>query len=384
MPPQPEQAALPRRDLILIPLIAVVTALLMFAVAEAVARRFFAERQEGNCGRPDPILPYRYAPNCSFKNKAAEGPLVSYSFNECGYRTPETCGPRPTGHLRLVLLGASTAMGFKAPFEDSLAAQAGKLLTAACKRPVELQNFGVAGYKLIDQYVRMNEALALKPDLIVRVLTPYELVTVTSPGVDGLARSARAPDQEGGCATAPSRQRAVARYRDPVPTAAPLSAAQYLLFQKRDPYIQLFLKHGDKADYLREPLPPAWVKRLSDVDVLVGGHGQPCARARGAVRHRLHAAAHPGCAQRSGGTAARNRPSVAGTGTAAACTCPRHCVCRRGRGLSRHPSSSEQLFFPVDGHMTAEGHHVGGSAMARGLVAARARAPWVNAKAPCR
>lgn len=368
MAPRPEQAALPRRDLILIPLIAVATALLMFAVAEAVARRFFAERQEGNCGRPDPILPYRYAPNCSFKNKAAEGPLVSYSFNECGYRTPETCGPRPIGHLRLVLLGASTAMGFKTPFEDSLAAQAGKVMTAACKRPVELQNFGVAGYKLIDQYVRMNEALALKPDLIVLVLTPYELVTVTSPESmalrdqpERLKKKADAPP--------PPAASALSRATEILSNSRAALAAQYLLFQKRDSYIQLFLKHGDKADYLRDPLPPAWVKRLSDVDVLVGGMADR-ARAQGVpfaivfTPQRVQAALSdpaarpPGVDPRSLGRALQRLAHAHDIAFVD--------VVDDFLGIP----SSEQLFFPVDGHMTAEGHHVSGLAMARGLLTA--------------
>src|SRR5689334_11752336 len=136
----------PRRDFLLLPLIVVLTALFMLGGAELVSAHFFREAQQGNCSVPDPLLPYRYRPSCSYTNKAAEGPMVRYAFNDCGYRSRRACRPKPAGSTRIALLGASTAEGFKVAYEDGLAPRVEASLTQSCRRPVEIQNMGIAGF----------------------------------------------------------------------------------------------------------------------------------------------------------------------------------------------------------------------------------------------
>src|ERR1700744_963907 len=82
------------RDFLLLPLIVLLTALIMLGGAEMVSAHFFQEAQQGNCSVPDKILHYRYRPNCSYNNKAAEGPMVHYVFNDCGYRSRVACRPK--------------------------------------------------------------------------------------------------------------------------------------------------------------------------------------------------------------------------------------------------------------------------------------------------
>lgn len=361
---------LPRRDLLLVPLVALATAMFLLAMAEVVARLYFVENQVGNCGTPDPVLPYRYRARCSYQNKAAEGPLVSYSFNDCGYRTRESCAPKPAGSIRIALLGASTAMGFKVPHEDSMAVQAAASLQGACQRAVEVQNMGVAGFKLIDQYYRIGEAIDLQPDLIGLVLTPYELVSVTSP--DAFAhrdnpnlRQRASPHPEGASIGLLERMSAI------LSSSSAALAAQYFLFQDKATYVRLFLKHGDKADYLRESVTPAWQKRLQDIEVLVGGMADR-ARASGVpfaivyTPQRVQAAlSDPAYRPQGVDPAALGRQLQA--------ISERHAIAFIDvtQDFLSSPDS-EKLFYPVDGHMTPDGHRFSGRSMAERLLQARA------------
>ncbi|MBV8666297.1 MAG: hypothetical protein JO269_07425 [Burkholderiaceae bacterium] len=361
---------LPRRDFILLPLIALLTALLLGGGAELVAGLYFDETQIGNCGTPDPVLPYRYAPACSFRNKAAEGPLVDYRFNECGYRSIESCKNRAPGSTRIALLGASTAEGFKIDYRQALAPRAAAALSTSCRRPVEIQNMGVAGYHVIDQYLRTDEALALKPDLVALVVTPYELVDLTDPQVlQNRAHPERIEKKPSAQAKeTANRSGLVARVSAWLSNSRAALFAQYLLFQNREKYVDLFLMHGDKADYLRPPFTPLWEKRLSDFDLLVGE-----------MADRFHHEGVPFAIvftpQRIQAALMDNRP--AGVDPAAidrriAEISARHGITFVDTYENFHRvAHAETLFFPVDGHMTASGHGVVAHGMAQGLLDAK-------------
>src|ERR1700733_10827298 len=106
-----EEMALPRRDWILLPLIAVVTITLMVAVSEAVARLVWPE-QEDSClvtGGPSGL---RFLPNCKSRAKEPETPWVEYSYNSCGFHTLEPCVPKPEETIRIAVLGSSYSHGY--------------------------------------------------------------------------------------------------------------------------------------------------------------------------------------------------------------------------------------------------------------------------------
>jgi hypothetical protein len=199
--------------------------------------------------------------------KAAEGPATVNAYNDCGYRTPQPCGTRPPGGIRVALLGASTAQGMKVPYPATFAARLTEALSRACRRPVEFQNMGVPGAGLLDVYRRLDEALALHPDLIMLAMTPYEMKAAI--GASALARrddpaaQAAAPDPP------PARQSLVARLSDAAHDSRILVVAQHFLFQDRATFVKLFLLHGEDADYLRVPYGPGWERRLRDFDVLL-------------------------------------------------------------------------------------------------------------------
>jgi len=362
---------LPLRDFFLLPLISLLTAAILLAGAELIAGRYFYEAHRDNCGIPDRLHGYRYAPNCVYYNKAAEGPMVKYEFNECGYRTLESCGPTRPNSIRIALLGASTAQGFKVAYEDSLATRAAAVLTRRCSRPVEIQNMGIAGYKLIDQYLRVEDALALRPAVVMLVISPYEMVDMVDPywlnnryhpeRFDRLAKP-KAPTE--------NTQGIVARLSQALSNSRAMLAAQYFLFQDRARYVDLFLAHGDKADYLRLPFSSKWQKRFSDFDLLVGE-----------MAIKIHAAGLPFVVVF---TPQRIQAALLDPNSRPAAVDPEAIAQRIGAILQRHDvvfldtmnglsgvSMPETLFYPVDGHMTPTGHRLIGETLARELLKAQ-------------
>ena len=106
-------APLPRRDLILIPLLALLTLLVLAVLGELASRQVFVESGAEPCGTVGPAGVAVMRPNCASHRKAAEGPDTVNAYNDCGYRTPQPCGSRPAGGIRVALMGASTAQGLR-------------------------------------------------------------------------------------------------------------------------------------------------------------------------------------------------------------------------------------------------------------------------------
>ncbi|MDD4914740.1 MAG: SGNH/GDSL hydrolase family protein [Methylococcales bacterium] len=359
---------LPRHDYFILPLISLVTVLVMLGGAEIVARQWFVVSNEGSCGVPDALHGYRFAANCICYSKAAEGPNVQYKFNECGYRSDESCAAKPAGAIRVALMGASTAEGFKASYQKAFATLAAGALAAQCHKPVEFQNMGVAGYKPIDQYWKVDEALAMKPDMVMLVVTPYELVSITDPNVLANRRDPEALIQKNArTATTHAPVTLVSMLDAALADSRVVLAAQHLLYQSREKYVSLFLMHGDKADYLRTPLTAAWEKRLEVLDLLLGemadkihAAGLPFALVVGPQRIQVSLlspeARPPGI-----------DPFMIGRRLAEIAA--RHgIIFYDSLDAFKSVPEPEQLFYPVDGHMTEAGHALFASAIEQELL----------------
>ena len=245
---------LPRRDYIILPLLSVLTVLIMFAAAEVVSRITFVQHEADACMMPDKVLGTRFRPNCVSRVKAAEGPWVTNRYNECGYRTPEPCGPKPAGGARIAVLGSSISQGYLVPYEQTFAARDATLLTQSCRRPVEFQNLASIGYiwnRLVD---RVDDAIALHPDAAVIVVAPFDLQqTVVPPG----------EDQKG------EDPGALKRLDGLIINSRAVVVAQHFLFSQPDMFVKLYLNYGDRADFLRPPFKPAWQDRLKRFDQLM-------------------------------------------------------------------------------------------------------------------
>jgi hypothetical protein len=248
---------LPRRDLVILPLVSVLTILVLIGGSEIFSRHYFAAQEDHGCRVSDPVLGYRDKPGCSEVLKAFEaGPVVN-SYNECGYRTPQSCGPKPPGTLRIALIGSSVGQGHFVSYEASLGAHIAETLTAQCHRPVEVQNLAATEYYLGQVEARTAEALQLKPDLLLWVLTPYD---IHAAGTDP-------PTLEHG----PQLQLPLlTRLHILLDESRTFAVMQHFYYEKDSNFVPLFMLNADKAGYLHRDMAPEWHQRLAILNDVVG------------------------------------------------------------------------------------------------------------------
>jgi hypothetical protein len=261
-----KEAKLPRRDWVLLPLLSLLTMLVLLASSEGVARVVWPERQKDACLVTDPVIGWRFRPNCKSVTKTAEGPWVHNFYNECGYRTRESCGPKPAGTIRVAVLGSSYSYGYMTPYDSAYTTLAGESLTTQCKRHVEFQNLGVVAMPLEDVYRRTQEALALKPDILLLSIDPYDVETFVT--------FAPAASEADSAPSAKSREaQGVSWIKlyviNPLKSVRSIKMLQHFMYRAPSTYVDLYLLYGDPADYLRPPFTSAWQRRLANVDALL-------------------------------------------------------------------------------------------------------------------
>ncbi|MDR3507353.1 MAG: hypothetical protein P4L64_05590 [Caulobacteraceae bacterium] len=252
--------SLPRRDLILLPLIAAVTALVFLVGAEGAARMVWPEQKVDQCVKEDG--PMRPRSNCSSRDKAAEGPWVEMKFNACGYRGTGPCLPPPRGASRLAVLGSSTSWGYLIPFEDVWSVRTAKAMSAQCGGPIDVQSLG--GFNNIDQAAaRLPEALALKPQMVAWVVAPFDLLKMPEGGFDPV-RALQPPPP-----SPPYHPGLMDRAKSLMTESRAATIAQHYIYGNAQAYAATYLHYGDRADFLRAPLSKDWQARLAVVDAAV-------------------------------------------------------------------------------------------------------------------
>ena len=261
-----DYSSLPKRDFILIPLISFATLILMFAAAESVSRIVFHEENNYLCVYFDPHAGVRGKPNCTEQIKNAEGPWVTYHYNACGYRTYASCGPKRPGTLRLALLGSSISMGLNIPFDKTFGEQAVQDLSRATGRNVEFENLGMELLSPLQCYRRLEEAIGLKPDAVVFAISPFDLEQDMDP-----QQVADRNDAELTFAmpTLETHHSVISWLQTKVRDSRALMIAEHFLFSNTATYVRVYLRYGDKADYLRKPLSSRWRRRLSDFNLIL-------------------------------------------------------------------------------------------------------------------
>ncbi len=262
---EPAQGRLPRRDLVIMPLICAATLLAMVAGAEAAARIAWSDQPKDACevwrGRLG-----SFRGHCQSRVKLAEGPWVDYVYNACGYRSASPCAPKAPGALRVAVLGSSIGRGYGVRYEDSFTGRLETALTRACGRRVEFQTIGVDEARGPTWHTlagRAGEAVALKPDVIVTVIAPFDIMQYRAlPTPKDSQTQMYAPPGGPGMA-AWLRQRHLDQ-------SVALFGAQHFLYKDPSRYIPLYLRHGDEADFLRPPFSQAWRLRLRVADMTLG------------------------------------------------------------------------------------------------------------------
>jgi hypothetical protein len=266
-PDDAQATRLPKRDYFLLPLLAVATALCMFGASEILTRTIWPEQEKDSCAVADPIAGNHFRANCTARTKNAEGPWVTYRRNECGYLSDTSCGPKPQGVIRIAIIGSSLSEGLHVPNDQAYFALTSRELSRIYHRTIDVQNLAVPGSGPVETYRHVDEALALKPDVVVYLVAPLELMTNFDQKQVAERNNPRS------IASAPKKQvigGAMKRLQQFLSGSRTMLVAQHFLFQDKDTYLRLYLLYGDKADFLRQPLTPIWQQRFADFDLVLG------------------------------------------------------------------------------------------------------------------
>lgn len=253
---------IPPHDWLILPAIFVLTPILLLCIAETLIYYPLYEKLGDSCLVADPLVGHRAKPNCVSRYKVADSPWIENHYNDCGYRTTEPCGPKPAGTIRVAVIGSSISAGYMVLYQQMFSTQAAAALTRDCRRPVQFQDLGGVGYQWDRLYQRMQEALTLKPDLLVMTITPFDLMVETAedpqpvPRRDGLLETIKNT------------------VRDRIKETAIWRGLSYLQSANRQFYVRLYLQGTDNSGYLRTPLPASWQDRLDRLDQLLGRMSQ--------------------------------------------------------------------------------------------------------------
>ena len=172
------EAERPRRDWLVLPLLAVLTMCLIGMATELTSKMTFPEPASdlNTClVTNDRSTGVRAIPNSVCRDGVAESGLVEMKFNSYGYRSGSDCGPKQPGTYRIVLLGSSYAMGFGVPQEATYGARLPADLEERTGRKVELCNEGLVWEVPRVVSMRFDTVLAAKPDLILWTITTWDI-----------------------------------------------------------------------------------------------------------------------------------------------------------------------------------------------------------------
>jgi hypothetical protein len=172
------EAKLPRRDWIVLPLLALLTASVLAGSTEWLAQGLY-KRSAGfipACMGPvDSEERARAIPNTVCRNKSYESEWVEYRFNRCGHRAGEECGEKMPRTYRIVMVGSSVPMGALIPREQSFAALLPQKISRVTGRSVDLYNESMVTLTPHIIASHMDEVLAANPDLILLVVVPFDI-----------------------------------------------------------------------------------------------------------------------------------------------------------------------------------------------------------------
>jgi hypothetical protein len=244
---------LPRRDWILLPLIGLTTMAILLGSTELIARRMFPELKStlGNCLiENDPATGVRGVPNSVCSEEGFEIGLVEYRFNGCGHRAGMECGPKATGTYRIAMVGTSTAFGTHLSREKTLAALLPAELSRQAGQKVELYNEALTWETPHSLALRFNEVLAAGPDMILWILTPWDILN------GSVVLPATAPPDAGFLPTARRRLKASR-------TGVML---RYLVYKDPSSTVRLALLGTGGPEFLKAKPSTEWQRRLHEFD----------------------------------------------------------------------------------------------------------------------
>jgi hypothetical protein len=349
-----------RRDLIILPVVSLLTVIGLWAGAESLCRVIWPEQDEDPCMAFDPVIGYHARPGCTTLTKAAEGPWVEENWTSCGTRAPAVCERRDSHAARVVTMGTSTSWGSLVPLHQTWFMRAASELRSRCGRGFEVQATGGTP-DLYESAARLPSILQLRPDAVVMVVTPFDLATRTSDSFSAvLVGNPRAE--------VPTLQRRREQLRELVTSSRALLIVEHLLYQNADLYVSNYLLGGDRVDYLRQPFSPMWRKRFEFVDAAFGYMADQLQSA--GVPFLVILAPHEAQAELAAGASRPPNVDPFALGATLADIAARHHIrfvdATRSYAGVEEPQST---YYRVNGHFNAAGHAILGSVAAEALAA---------------
>jgi hypothetical protein len=273
------RAWLPRSDLIRLPAIALATWLVIGLAGEGLARLYYPEQQNDRCHIAN-MAGGSYQPNCHSRIKMFESAWVDNDYNDCGYRSAHSCKTKPANALRVAVMGTSVARGYWLSYNHSVVGRMEHDLSAACDRPVDVQDVALADSIWVAKAAwlplwhhiadRLGEAMRLRPDAVVLVMSPFDLASYTRlPDAVPPARQPAATEQPRSF-----RQRITGLLKQVKDTLANDSrlilVARQFAYRDDQRFLANELSRGDTSDYLRTPFTSKWTLRLKVADETIG------------------------------------------------------------------------------------------------------------------
>jgi hypothetical protein len=372
-----------RREMLILVAISLATLCGIAVLAEAGTRVWWPEQERNACyhrvngvlGRPDL--------GCTARIKNAEGAWVEMHYNECGYRSPHPCGPKPAGTRRIVVMGTSIAEGLFIPADEQLATRLERDLTRLCGAPVEAQNVATLSLTAEQQPSVMPEVLRLEPDAIILPFAPYDLNAFDAQPPQSVVAADSAP-------AAPPPSAPVVAAAPPAAAPRPrgfspltrirlltrdsraLLVAQHFMFANEALLIRAY-QMGQEDDALHVPLTPRFVRRYAGVEAMLREMNTGLASRHTPlvvvpVPNRIQAALTSHAVQLPGIdpyafarelTLAATRAGVRSADPFAAFAGTPH---------------AERLYYVIDGHPTPDAHAILAAAVVRALLADTASA----------
>ncbi len=175
-----EQKKIPALDWMLVLALGFATIVVLLGSAEIIARVIYPKTRSV---AEDCMVVNRSSktlggiPHSVCLEKIPEGKLVEYRFNSSGYPVDKDFAPQLPGTFRIVIVGSSYVVGARVALKDAFATTLGPELSKRTGRNVEIVNEGLAGVAgfPFEVALRIKDAVASKPDMILRVLTPWDI-----------------------------------------------------------------------------------------------------------------------------------------------------------------------------------------------------------------
>jgi hypothetical protein len=263
------EAKLPRRDWVLLPILSLLAMCLVAGPVELYGRHKFARLPSvgENCLLfDDPSNGSRGIPNCVIREKIPEGKLTEYRFNSSGYRNNVDFGPKSPGTYRIVMVGTSVAAGFRIPQAQTVSALLPTELSRRTGRTVELYNEALPWRTPGSISRNFHEPLASKPDMILWLLSPLDIAYPSLP----VHRDEAGSPQDGALYS-------IKTALDTEPFSAAVATIfghtraatllKELLYKSPSQYVQSSLMGTDyKKDFLQSESSPEWSRELKEFD----------------------------------------------------------------------------------------------------------------------